>query len=532
MKPLFTATLLIALLVCVCEGQTISVDFETTDPSTGFPANWVGSGFVIDASLSRQPGTHAARLAGANATLETFTRDIGSLEFYIRAPQPTDDYTVVVESSTNGDNWTPQMSVEQKLTATNPINNPLDKFDAQIKQLDTVGGFRIRWRISRYVSGTLILDDIKLEPITIQARERINRERQEASVRDIVDKQANGVVATANYTQARLAFDDIKDVYQKQLLVLANISDKNRSVAILANTARATAIRNQMANPMNYQAFQEIAANLDRVLPRTKKSRLSDILSGVTRVAGMATTLFTGLNLTGVVSFVDNFKNLLADGYSKQNLDAQKSEGVINNVEHRELVRDGDQKYENAKSFLDIIISENQRVLILNEELSRSSREANALQRDLEITIGEYLRYVGADPSQTNIDKVISKNSVAIADFNNKTAMFSMTKLGQSPSVGASTFALTSEQRVFLREMESKFRRIDGLKLRYDAIAAGMLKFYQDFQQDLNRSNPFTTVGSSTATQWNQQKEEALAIIKPVPVSFKKTYIDVNLYQQ
>ena len=523
-----TTAIVLCLLAASTLAQTVHTDFET-----GVPAEWVQTDTSI---VDRMPSGKALQITGSIATLTSpAVADAGRLTFWLRSPQPGDSYTLVIERAKAADapasEWVPVDSIPQVGPAAGAQD---ERYASRISHFEERGTSYFRWRLRDYVRGAAVIDDITIERMSPEAFDNAKRREEDEKIR----KAFVTFNKAATYDQAVSAFAASATQYKNQLDVLLQLREHTASIAALLQTASAVGKRADMANPLKYELFNQIKNDLSKVLPPLKQERLKDIessitetfssserftrlksaISGIANVALSVGTAITGINLRGVL---DDFKSMLVDGYSPDNLQT-----IFQGRGRGERILQAAQKgltdYQNARAFVNAILEDNERVTRLNAELTSTRMAAEALSASLNTNIRDYLGHVGATDEEKN--KFIANPTPELVQaLESRADQTIASAAGPKETWRAEVSAETASQK--LRDLESAYRRVDDLEDQYRRLVSATLEYYADFIADLEQPAPFKD--DPSRNRWTEGQKEARGLITDARANFRKAHENI-----
>lgn len=140
--------------------ELINMDFEgyTNDtPPPGWTRSSSGSYFQ-NISANAYSGTHYAGTNATNGWVQTpQITNPGTLTYWAKASGTTSNYTIKVQSSTNGSDWTDQQTIVADGSNTGSVTTT---YTQKTVNLNLVGDFYLRWFMSARTGGSLYFDDV------------------------------------------------------------------------------------------------------------------------------------------------------------------------------------------------------------------------------------------------------------------------------------------------------------------------------------------------------------------------------------
>ncbi len=479
---------------------------ENFNDKTLVESGWFATPSVVRDSTNAKSGPFSIKFSGEQAILMANfqVRDPGLLEFWYRAPEGSASLTVDIEVSRDAALW-------QRIST-----GELDEqesgagYRARIVSIDRIGSYYLRWRVSTGNGETFFIDDVKLEKITEQARERRQREQVSAQVR-------KELIELSNHEQTLVTFRSIGESYREEVNTILTLIRQTSGVLTISSSIQAVSIRNQMANPVKYDKFHEIVASLNNVLPETKKMRLTDLVKPFGNIVTRATNFVTGGMLGNLV---ENFKTLLADGFSPNNIHS-----VLLNKKARETAKKiGPELYKQSSEFFVSIEGDFARVDSLDQQIRLVQAEAAALKAEIEKFLKDYIQFVEIDANDGFIRDLKRGESAKLTELNEDIKQFFTRKVGSEKSFKTLSPLLVQT----LIDAASNQKQIESYVSNYFDLASNMLTYYRNFAKSLDEgNNPFLIQDAASAQQWNAQRETALESIATAEREFRESFVDI-----
>jgi hypothetical protein len=164
-----TTTTTTTTTVAAASGYLINTGFETAD---GFAAKsaslatvnandgaWYG--YFAISSAAKVSGTYGASLAAKNRYIRTpMVANPNKITFSIKASGTTSNYTIELQKSTDNATWTTVSTY-----AANGSNTGAIKTTAatKTKTVSLTGNYYFRWLMSARSTGTVYIDNVKIE---------------------------------------------------------------------------------------------------------------------------------------------------------------------------------------------------------------------------------------------------------------------------------------------------------------------------------------------------------------------------------
>lgn len=500
---------------------TLGVQSQVFDFESGaIPEGWTKSAKVIIVDdIVRFPGRYSCRLMNFDDSLTTnLLTDISVINFWVRTVQPNDNFTLSIETSSDGNTWGPHTTIEYNGGSLSAGLDQPTLFSSRVITINISGDIYIRWRISRYAKGEFYLDDIKFEKLNDEQKKLLEKEETTRKKREEMTLIIEDVFMKTNFNTAKTQFNDVGVIYLEKIKVLAILNDKIVNLNLLASTAVVLNERNQMANPISYDFFKVYADNLEKILPPVKKNRLKDILGGIGKVFGKIVQFTSSFSLQGLIN---DFKNLFADGYSPENLEKTK----LKSEEKTKKINEGPQQYDKIKNILDAFLEESERVGKINDALIKLEQKTVVLRQEMDTILHDQLAFMGINPTYDQFTKIYQRDETTINKLIDEVNSFITNKLGSNQNFKG----LTSDHRRFFRDIETCFQQVDELKSKYSTLTNEILGWYKDSQQDLNRTdNPlFKIFNEEDKKKWEDKVSDQKGRLESLIGDFERQYKNI-----
>ncbi len=513
----------------VAPGQAAVTNVPVT--STQLPVGWTSPGVPvsIDNSTGRADNFSVRISSEGSFLVSARLSDVQLLNFYCRVPQYEDDYIVLVESSTDGTTWRELGQHVQKFDPSKYTAENKNAFSSATFTYNVAGTVQFRWSLKNRTGGSALLDDFSYSAIpdaqNDQAATQRDLSEKEAELKRLIAEQ--GIFA--NYQNAQNRFSETAFSLRSNIHLLSNLLDKSTNLYLISTTADKLAKRNEMVNPWSYDKFKNFVSTLDTKLPTVKKIQLQDLLNIVKVPLMAADKLLLGGALT---TFSTSVKSLVGDAFSPATL---KAMGIGNNqVAAQEQL--GVSMYNDAKDFLGILISENDKVTRLNSSIAVVSVESNEMMQLAEKQLMKYLKLLDYPSPDAIVARLKTSRNLAVATIEAHINSYTQRQLGDLAKFTANQNKLTASQNVFLAQVLNLNGETDLLRVKYSPLTSKMLSFYNNLKNDASAPNPFTVktnsalFDASTVDKWTSFQTDITANLDTLINTFKLTYIEYNLY--
>jgi cell division septum initiation protein DivIVA len=493
----------------ICVPVFASEPIVSTNFDTGAPIGWTGTGTEIAGSEGQD---RAIRLSGAGSTLISPLMSLtGTLTYFLEDVAPGDSYTLLVQASaTAADGSTTWETVDT--FKPSDITLPSATNVRRQISINTLDPVQIRWRLADRISGSPVLDDVTVFAMTPIDMIRAQDARTERIVRNLIREAgvSSGTDPFARYPQL---YDDY---FQRILAVRQHAS----GLAALASLTGAMDSRRAMTNPTDYPEYAAVMKEMQRVLvsPAQKShladlekqikdamqqrtgSRLAAVGSGLVNFAVSLGSSLTGINLR---SIYDGLKGLLADGFSKANLESLSKRNLFGKpADVTDELKTGDVLFKRLDTFLSDNLADRQRVDQLAARLDALEGDAASVSDAAAVALNDYFQLAGATPDQVmtllRTPSNIATRSVVVQLASDKIRGVSATR--------TATSGLTLEQAEFARQMERLFRTTEDLEARYRRVSEDGAQFIVAFADDLNKAAPYKDQAS--ADEWQKRRSD------------------------
>lgn len=483
-------------------GQQKTVIFSNGFDSTADLKKWsIVHGAKRDKDEFRT-GQSALRLNEGESSIRTTQAltEQGTLEFWIRTSSPATRYTlnVMVAPTLNDDSaWVKVAQIQSHTESTEyraqrlSIDDPSKKF------------LRLDFTVT---DGHAWIDDLSVEKILLGTALQKN---QEMVVSEILQKiredkdfelQADALRALGRNFTAQI------DV-QRQYLEYAN------GIYASVTLVLATSERGKMANPLGYQTFKGIVADVKKVASPIQQARTDSLLKPLGDIATTSLNIMTGGTYA---AFSEPFKTIVATtfdrvSYEKAGLDRKTRKFAEQN---------GLTTFKKTESFLGELEKEVSTIVALDKDLLDIQRELDKFRQDLDKHLRQSLIAGGLGRGQENYNRVISKDEEirgqALEEVNNFFLRQAESYQTQSSS--------NTEFMQFMMKATQTMEETQAFKERFNQIASSVITFYDKFNRSVAKSqNPFTD--AKDRALWESHAVKVRAYIKDSKAAFEKAYM-------
>jgi len=522
----------VILLVCLLDKVNAQTDYPIN--SANPPNGWQLSGNAKINSQFGRTDIYSIQIDDEISSLTTnILNDVNLFQFFIRSPQNSDDFDCIIDYSTDGINWIPQSTILIKSDpAKSTIDNPND-FKAFSISWNKPGVIMFRFKIKkRSPNSTLIIDDFSLVKMTVdQTNQYVTNENLNlvtATIRREITEQA----AYANFNLAQARFTEASENAKKNIHLIANLIDKSSGIYLIGGIGDKIAIRNQMVNPWSYDKFKDFVNKLESKLPTVKKNNLLDIINIVKAPLQLADKVLLGGSLT---TFSSSIKALIGDAFTKTNL---KEMGVSKGQIAQEITN-GLDIYSKVKTFLEIIIKENDKANFLNFTISEVAKESELLMKDSEKQLLTYLEFIKIPNPEQEILRLKTNRIHTIQLIDQAVNSFYNSQIGL-PQNFVNNSKFTPLQNSVLSRTVTLSTESEDLRKRYPSLTSKMTSFLNNLKNDSQAPNPFqikdatgivkNLIDDTTSDKWDLFKTDLGTGLDKLISTFRQTYVEYNLY--
>jgi hypothetical protein len=482
---------------------------------------------------------------GSNGFLQTRKSipSAGTLRFWTASPQIFDNFVLIIETSPNGfTDWQTIQDGELNYT-TAPETSTEIVFRPIVRQLNIVGPLFLRFRFKSYVVGDFRIDDFTIDPISEEARKALEAKREEEKFRQSFEVMIKDFDARSKSSSFVSNMSRTKQIYLRRLETLKALNEKSAAITIIAGTASALAVRNEMANPMDYNDFKNRVEELKTYLDETNKLFLDDLVGSIRKPFEKFSSIARiGGNLMGVIGnvvtggrlevFINSFKSLSAQAYSRANLTQLATSGALNLSRRADIdkyvgdnIRKGADFYRSTRDFLDIIAEEHEKALSLNSAINNIFRDAAILNSEIQDLMRDYLSAVNINHDPDLIRKFFKNDNDARNQLRKGAENF-------FDEIVSARNTDTEATKRSLEKVEASLKKIDLLIDRYGQVATGLSGFYHAFEEDLKRINPFEGKAgfAESVKTWQEKRNQAQSTLEKVQQVFKDTFVNYYFY--
>lgn len=459
--------------------------------------------------------------------------DVNLFQFFLRSPQNTDDFDLVIDYSNDDINWIQLTSILLKSDPTNTtIDNPND-FKAFSISWNKPGTVRFRFKMKmRLSSSVLIVDDFSIIKMTdAQTSQYATNENLNTFVATIrKEMMEQGGYSSFNLAQAR--FNEAAYNTKKNIHLVANLIDKSSGIYLIGGIGDKIATRNQMVNPWSYDKFKDFVTKIESKLPIVKKNNLLDILNIVQAPLQLADKILLGGSLT---AFSSSIKALIGDAFTKTNL---KEMGISSGQVSTEI-SNGLEIYSKVKLFLEVIIKENDKANFLNATIAGVAKDSELLMKDSEKQLLVYLEFIKMPNPEQEIAKLKTNRISTIMKIDGAVNSFYNSQIGL-PQDFVNNSKLTPIQNAVLSKTIILSTESEDLRKRYPYLTSSMTSFLNNLKNDSQAPNPFQSknangavtdlIDNSTTAKWDQFKISLESGLDNLMNTFRMTYVQYNLY--
>ncbi len=456
--------------------------------------------------------------------------DVNLIQFFVRAPQNNDDFDLMIDYSiVETDNWIPHTFFTFKSDPSKAIIDDPSDFKAYSFSWSKTGKVRFRFRmVERSPASTLLLDDFSMIKMTTSQTAQFATEATLKTQMDELKKTTTDEIAFANYAVVQNRFREAATNTKRNVRLLSNLIEKSSGIYHITGVGEKIAIRNQMVNPWSYSSFQTIVNNLNTKLPQIKQENLSDILNLIKAPLMLADKVLLGGTLS---TFATSIKGLIGDAYTKSNL---KEIGIPVSTIGDE-VRKGIKTYSDVKTFLEVIIKENERVNYMNGTLSEMKGDSELLMKDSEKQLLEYLKFINMSNPEQQIANLKTSPNATRSKIDSTINSYYQSKVGL-PGQFVNNQPLSAAQYAVFDKTVSLSNETDDLRKRYPQLTNNLTNFLRNLKSDAEVGNPFkkengdNLIDQVTTNKWDEFKSDLRNGLEALSASITTTYVGYNMY--
>ncbi len=548
----------------------INIDFENAKIPRSWHFSETGCEIFDEGSKSKK----SLIIAGPNAFLESKKLDYpGELGFYYKTKIPALEvgFTLNIEYySVAKNDWV-------LLDVIKPTFQQAMFFMKNLKIPEQAQ--KIRWKIAEYNGGSILIDNIKINPMTSRQIASLEVDKREKEISAKIFEDLKNASKNEEFDKAKNLIKSLEKKYLKNLFHLQKIYDKASGIYITQKTGELIFKRSEMANPLSYDEFKKWVKSLQNLSDNALKSYLTDLekqfqeqrekfekhRAGLKKINhGVNLAINLGNLITGgkLSSIINSFKGIFATCYSKSNLSTlfpiYKEEVIsIKGREKRKekqytiktlvknyanirkidsLVRSGKEEYQKLSAFFEII--ENENTILTNQAnlWKVTNNETNAFRREVKNFVKNYIYQVIKDTSLVKIDmieKFLNEDSKSKNQIVRQINKYFTDFIGEEENFKEYDNSRQEEAE----RIKYNILKVEQLAGNYYKTANRFLDLYQNMEIDLQRTNPFLHFDMQNkknyfpkaAKSWEKIRKSAIPVVRELKSEIYKRYVDIDI---
>lgn len=458
-----------------------------------------GADFTASQGRTGPGALHVSEGEASVRTRNTLSEQ-GTLELWIKTTSPATQYkiNVLVAASQNNDAaWTPVGQISG--------NNDTPEYHAKRLSIDDPGKKFLRLDIETS-NGELWIDDVHIEKILLDTALQKN---QEKIITEVLDKLRDD----KNY---QVQADELRTLgkhYAEQIDVQRQYLEYAHGIYSSITLVLATSERGKMANPLAYQTFKGVVADVGRVSSPLQKARMESLLRPL---GDIATTALNVMTYGAFTAFSEPFKTIVATAFEK----SAYENADLDRATRKFAEKNGLATFMKTEGFLTEIEKEIKTVSALDADLLDIKRELEKFRTDLDKHLKESLIAGGLGRGQENYNRITSKDEA--------TRNAALKEIDNYFMLQAESFQNHSSSNTqFVRFMMKATRNIEEtqvFKERFNQIAASVITFYDKFDRSIGSDqNPFSH--DKDRAVWESNAVKVRTYIQESKAAFTKAYL-------
>lgn len=424
----------------------------------------------------------------------------GLLELWIKTSSPATQYriNVLVASSQNDDaGW---IQVGQ-------ISGNSDTADYHAKRISIDDPAKRYLRLDvETENGEIWIDDVRIEKILLDTALQKNQQKIISEVLDKLRDNKNYQVQADELRTLGKHYAEQIDV-QRQYLEYAN------GIYSSVTLVLATSERGKMANPLAYQTFKGVVADVGRVASPLQRARMDSLLKPL---GNAATTALNVMTYGAFTAFAEPFKTIVATAFEK----SAYENADLDRATRKFAEKNGLATYNKTEGFMTEIEKEIKVVTALDTDLLEIKRSLEKYRSDLDKHLRESLIAGGLGRGQDNYNRVTSKDQA--------TRSAALKEIDGYFTAQAESFQNHSSSNTqfvrFMMKATSNVEQTQLYKERFNEIAASVITFYDTFDRSIApEQNPFSN--ETDRNVWEANAKKVRAYIQESKAAFRKAYL-------
>lgn len=460
---------------------------------------------MYGAEITADQGRTGAGALHVNATEASIrTRESlseqGLLELWIKTSSPATQYriNVLVASSQNDDaGWIQVGQISGSNDATD--------YHAKRISIDDPAKRYLRLDIEAE-NGELWIDDVRIEKILLDTALQKN---QQKIISEVLDKLRDN----KNY---QLQADELRTLgkhYAEQIDVQRQYLEYANGIYSSITLVLATSERGKMANPLAYQTFKGVIADVGRVASPLQRARMESLLKPL---GNAATTALNVMTYGAFTAFAEPFKTIVATAFEKSSYE----NADLDRATRKFAEKNGLATYNKTEGFMSEIEREIKVVSALDSDLLDIKRSLEKYRADLDRHLRESLIAGGLGRGQENYNRIISKDEAM-----RSAALKEIDSYFTAQAESFQNQASSNTQFVrFMMKATSNIEETQLYKERFNEIAASVITFYDAFDRSIApEQNPFSH--ETDRSVWEANAKKVRAYIQESKAAFRKAYL-------
>lgn len=516
-KYLFILFLISGVCLSPCvHGQRIAENFDKGNVDD----NWKVTGSLQADTANHISAPNGAKLSGpVTLTSRKVYNQIGKITLGLKSNATPGIWKISIYTSGNTE-FTNSRKVGEIVPDFNNIN-----FSTSVIDVNEIEDRFIRLTFEPNVTTSpLYIDDIRITPITEEARKKIQTEKEQKELAKVRRADFERLIREENYNDARRLVTNYKDLYVSRIQTLAKLHKNTVAIEMVSGTASTLGDFNQLSNPTNYKKYDEIKKELFPKLDPIDTAFFNDEIENKlnTFFAKMETPLnlvigvgdlFTG---GGVTKVVGSFKGLISTAFRTEHLQALG----FNRKKIEQERREGLKLYNETKTFFEDFEQQNLQALELNREINMVYRDAENLNHEVKSFFESYMEMAQVPVSEDDFIS-LSKNE----DYNRYDSAISRHfdfLLGDESGFQTQSISLA------IKELDMRFSQIDRYITEYEELSNRMTGFYADFDRLLVADCPYQNVTDEDKVYWKSKVTNLQSALSTLREKFKDNYTDID----
>ena len=522
-------TLLLCALTTAAFAQVLNDNFDRYQSANELSMRYRLDQMVRLDTNFRQSAPQSLRLNGTTEfVIQTPLRNAGRLEVSLFSEGVgTWSLTAFAAKGFNADPTRPDDWTQ--LDALRTVRTDRDAFTTNTLKINRTENtlLRLRFELRGEANGSyLYVDDLLVKEITSEARAAIVAEQERKRIQQERQAALEQFAVNQNYSNARELVSGYEVAYAERIRSLARLYRNTEVIELISGTAASLGEFNQLSNPLEYEKYDALKAQLFPQLEPIDKLYYMDEVEGKIRnffdrirnplnlVVGIG-DMFTG---GGISKVINNFKALVTKAYGPERLAAfqKKPDRALVNQQQQKGIK----LYKEAQQFFSEIEAQNERALKLNRDILGIYAAGGELNRQILSVATEYFKLAQIPLDEDGLVELGKNQNYARYDADIRAAFQLL--------LGDETNLNTRQLTFRLRELDVYFQKIDELIRDYQRLANEMSSFYSDFNKSLDPECPYTDVTEADRAEWRTRVLQLRGTLDDLEQRFNRAYLDVE----